>query len=224
MAEKMSPRIVSCQKQSQQIFDNSLIKEKDTTKKPSFIQDEKKALEILAAIDLNKLTIDTDRSLNKLLLDHCSNHNIAKFIELNRTRPSCNNIFKEYAFYNALTYAIDNYKWSKKTKQQSKESIFSFIDYQANHNAPLINLLVSMSLMKHMLEKQIINKKHTKLIQGSYINAERDSLRLRGSYRKLMGTTKIINCENYRKYKIIEDKITSDVSDKINSILKVLKN
>lgn len=190
----------------------------------AFIEDEKKALEIIQAIDLNKIFSPSELEGNKFLVKNCNKKNSLIFDEVNAGRAVCLNTSDEMHFMESLIFATKNYHWSAETKAKAKKLVLDYIHTSTQtSNQPLIRNMISGSLIKLMADYNLIPAEYSdeakKIIQDADKSQEKLVLQNRAKSKNSKLAAKAV-CDNLKNYKNEQIKLSNDVEKKIQELLK----
>ncbi|MCK5074617.1 MAG: hypothetical protein KAQ98_14400 [Bacteriovoracaceae bacterium] len=223
ISRDLSDKISLCQKQNKNTvkkpikeFENAIRKEEYV----AFIEDEKKALFYIDNFDFSKLTTQQEYKYFKLILENCSKDNLEIYAKLEKNRQSCSPIFDELNFMRGLIYATKNFKWSTKTVEKVKSKILRYIKFQATlDTTPIIHSLISLTLLKEMVEYGLISNKYKKEIVSARDKGEQRAEDLKKQLKKEKIDLNKYNCSDLNRFHNRELKISKKTVREIRALL-----
>jgi hypothetical protein len=165
---EQSEKIQQCNNQNKSLIKKAYTEvEKPTNEEAvKFVEDEKKALEYIESIDLNKIFSATEEDSENLFFTNCSERNIKIYEELNKSRELCGNYGDELDFMRGLIYATKNYAWSPETKEKAKKLLLNYVDQASSeHNRPLTQRTIAASVLSTMLQYNLIDSSYAEAVK-----------------------------------------------------------
>jgi len=220
--ENLKRKISLCEKQNKQVVKSHIVEldealmnnENDEVVK--FVGNESKAIELLQAFDIGKLSAGEELKAWLSYKNSCSdkNHNL--------DIPSCKSYFDELHFFQGLVYASKSNAWKRSTQKMIREKILNYIDYGLDLSMDLdlgVNsfLFMNFQLLKLLVDYGLIDSKFKENIyylslefekENSYFYRE-SSPNPKNDCRKLkkisMAFKKIFNLYTIKQINIMKD-------------------
>jgi hypothetical protein len=116
-----------------------------------FVRTEKVALKYIDGFDISKFTLKENLLEYQAMVEGC----------VNKTDPShvtCDTLMPGYKFFRGLIYGMTQYNWSQSTMDKSLAITLSYINYLADAEDSLMEILLANDLLKRLAEKKFIDK------------------------------------------------------------------
>jgi hypothetical protein len=148
-------------------------------------EDVELTLEENAAIDLlkkytpEKNYLTAGEEYRNVLLNNCTPENLSIYMHFWNSAELCFNGIDEMNFFRAYIFATKNNKWKKENIVLVKKAIIAALTYEnIKTNAPLLNYLTSLTILREMIDYNLLDKKFEKEIKTIQINAEQANTKI----------------------------------------------
>lgn len=175
-----------------------------------FIKDEQKALKLMRSLDYKKITFRESSDYNKFLYKTCP----SDFKSLKIPEDRCNYVFELFYFFKALVYSVNNYPWSKRTKDEAIMHIQKYLKVIGENQTDLFDKLLAISILKLSSELSLTSGNGKELIRELEVEAEKVNERFTKLNKELLE----VEAERFKKlikeYLKMDDERFSKLNEK----------
>ena len=147
-----------------------------------FVKNEQEAMKFVKALDLNKLTFEENSKMKEFIYKNCSSDS-----SLDDFTP-CDYFHDLFAYHQALAFAVKNYSWSQKSKNEAVQQIQKYLKVMSESNTPLTDKFLAIHLLKDLTGKGFLKDENIDLIKDLAKESVAISEKMKNKKRKDMKT------------------------------------
>jgi hypothetical protein len=116
-----------------------------------FVRNEEKALFYIENFDLTKFTLKENQQENEAVIRAC-------VMERDPNYGICDTIFSAFKFFRGLIYGMNQYHWSPATIEKSKALTLKYLEYVAQSESSLMDILFANDLLMRLAHRGYVDK------------------------------------------------------------------
>jgi hypothetical protein len=176
-----------------------------------FIENEKEALKLIMAFDVNQLGLNQNADIRKQEIALCAEIDSMNY---------CETTFAAFNYFRALLYGVKNYKWSQSTKSQALDKTWHYLKYIQQNKPSLLQTNLVLSLIKTMGSYKLVSPGATKKALLLIKQIEIENLRLQNLQKN---KKKPLPCSDFKEMVSEEIKVNDRFIAEIEALIKLEK-